>query len=97
MTASVGADRLADGLPSHCLGVADVALIILRYNNSDREENTRRRQVGVNFDLGRRIALPQIVDHPIDVWPQALVCLPWDAPGDNEVTLRAPELGIHTQ
>ena len=97
MTAAVGPYRLADGLPSHFLSVADVALIILRYNNSDREENTRRRQVGVDFDLGRRIALPQIVDHPIDVWPQALVGLPWDPSGDNEVTLRAPELRTHTQ
>ena len=97
MTAAVGADRLADGLPSHLLSVADVALIILSHNDSDREENTRRRQVGVDFDLGRRIALPQIVDHPIDVWPQALVGLPWDPTGDNEVTLRAPEFRAHTQ
>jgi len=97
VTAAVGADRRADGLPSHFLGVADVALIILGYNNSDREENTGRRQVDVNFDLGRRITLPQIVDHPIDVWPQALVGLPRDPSGDNKVTLRAPELRIHTQ
>lgn len=97
MTAAVGADRLADGLPSHFLGVAEVALIILIYNNSDREENTGRRQVGVDFDLGRRITLPQIINYSIYVRPQALVGLPRDASSDNEVTLSAPQLRAHTQ
>ena len=74
-----------------------LALIVLGHDNGDREENTGRRQVGVDFDLGCRITLAQIVDHPIDVWPQTLVGLPRDASGDNEVTLRAPELRTHTQ
>lgn len=97
MTATVGADRRADGLTSDHLAVAKPPLIVLGHDNCQREENTGRGQIGIDLDLGCRITIAQIVNYSINVRPQTLIGLPRDSSSDNEVALRAPQLRTHTQ
>ena len=97
MTATVGADRRSDSIPSDPLGVAKLPFIVVSQDNSDREENPGGGQIGVALDLGCRITVAQIIDHSIDVRPQTLVGVPRNASSYNEVALRAPQLRTHTQ
>ena len=97
MTATVGADRRADSLPSDPLCVAKLPFIVVGHDNSDREENASGGQIGVDLDLGCRITIAQIADYSINMRPQTLVGVPRNASIHNEVALRPPQLRTHTQ
>lgn len=64
---AVGANRPGDGLPGDDLSILGVAVIVLGHRDREREENTRRSQVDVAFDLDSRSTFPQFVEHAIDV------------------------------
>lgn len=97
MTATVGADRSPHGLTSDHFGVSKLPLIVPGHYHGDREENAGRGEIGVDLDLGCRIAVAQTVYYLIDVGPQPLVALPRNASPDNKVGLRAPQFRTHTQ
>lgn len=97
MPPAVGTNRARDGLPGDDLPIFGVAVIVFVHCDRECEDYTRRNKVCIDFDLGSRITFPQLVQHLIDVGTQSLVRLPRDSSSNDEVALRSPEIGSHTQ